>query len=270
MSLQAGVCPSKQSEYKVFPFTALPYSPTNAKVHWAWGNVSRFDVRLNKENKKPHCDWHDKDNDFVRNAHKLPSYGFLYFHLFYIITKTLGETGKLIRDVKTADDIDKLMKKEIKTYVLQMYGILCESGILLTYWYDTRCVKIDDDLEPVYKSLPLISEGIRMSVDKMCYMAVYGCRTTLEAKVPASARSQYQALLSTFHKDAESKFVEAWKQWLIDHPEGFEKDDQDAMEVTDASFFGIDASDDSAGEEEGGGEAGAAAPAAGSEASTPP
>jgi len=100
-------------------------------------------------------------------------------------------------------------------------------------------------------------------------MAVYGCRTTLEAKVPASARSQFQALLLTFHKDAESKFVEAWKQWLIDHPEGFEKDDQDAMEVTDASFFGIDASDDSAGEEEGGGEAGAAAPAAGSEASTP-
>jgi hypothetical protein len=182
----------------------------------------------------------------------------------------LGETRKLIRDVKTGDDIDKLMKKEIKTYVLLMYGILCESGILLTYWYDTRCVKIDDDLEPVYKSLPLISEGIRMSVDKMYYMAVYECRTTLEDKVSASARSQYQALWSTFHKDAESKFVEAWKQWLRDHPEGFERDDQDAMEVTDASFFGIDASDDSAGEEEGGGEAGAAAPAAGSEASTPP
>lgn len=118
MSLQAGVCPSKQAEYKDFPFTALPYTSTNAKVHWAWGNVSRFDVRLNKENKKPYCNWHDKDNDFVRAANKLPSYGFMYFHLFYVVTKTLGETGKLIRDVKTEDDIDKLMKKEIKTYVL--------------------------------------------------------------------------------------------------------------------------------------------------------
>ena len=60
-----------------------------------------------------------------------------------------------------------------------------------------------------------------------------------------------------------------FKQWLRDHPDSFDKEEQDAMEVTDASFFGIDASDDSAGEEEGGGEAGAAAPAAGSEASTP-
>ena len=110
MSLQAGVYPSKQAEYKDFPFTALPYTSTNAKV--------RFDVCLNKENKKTYCNWHDKDNDFVRAANKLPSYGFMYFHLFYIVTKTLGETGKLIRDVKTEDDIDKLMKKEIKTYVL--------------------------------------------------------------------------------------------------------------------------------------------------------
>ena len=115
--MQAGICPSKQAEHKDYPLTALPYSPTNAKVHWAWGNVSRFDFRLNKDNKKPYCNWHDKDNDFVRAANKLPKYGFLYFHLFYLITKSLGEIGKLIRAVQNADDIDELMKKTITTYV---------------------------------------------------------------------------------------------------------------------------------------------------------
>ena len=121
-------------------------------------------------------------------------------------------------------------------------------------------------MEPVYKSMPVISEAVRMSVDKMCYMAVYGCRTTLESKVPASARSQYQVFLSTMHKDAESEFVEAWKKWLIDHPDGFDKEDKDALDVTDASFFNIFDSDDSAGEEEGGGEGGEAGEAGAGEA----
>ena len=127
-------------------------------------------------------------------------------------------------------------------------------------------------MEPVYKSMPVISEAVRMSVDKMCYMAVYGCRTTLESKVPASARSQYQVFLSTMHKDAESEFVEAWKKWLIDHPDGFDKEDRDTLDVTDASFFNIYDSEEEGGDEAGeageagAGEAGAAAP----RASTPP
>ena len=115
---------------------------------------------------------------------------------------------------------------------------------------------MDEDLDPVYQSLPLISEALRMSVDKMCYMAVYGCRTTLEAKVPARARSQYQLFLSSMHKDAESEFVEAWKKWLIDHPDGFDKEDKDALDVTDASFFGIFDSEEEGGDD--GGEAGEA------------
>jgi hypothetical protein len=148
--------------------------------------------------------------------------------------------------------------------------------IVLTSWYDIRCVRLDDDLEPVFKTLPLISEAVRMSVDKMCYMAVYGCRSTLEAKVPASARSQYQSFLSSMHKDSETEFIDAWKQWLQDHPGGFEKEERDEMEITaDASFFGLADSDESEGEEGGGGEGGAAAPAGesaaagGAETSTP-
>ena len=143
--------------------------------------------------------------------------------------------------------------------------------VVLTYWHDTRCVKLDEDLEPVYQSLPLISEGVRMSVDKMCYMAVYGCRSTLESKVPATARSQYQSFLLSMHKDSESEFVDAWKQWLGDHPGGLDKEENDEVEIpADASFFGLASdSDESEGEGGGGGEGGAAAAAGGGSASTP-
>ena len=143
--------------------------------------------------------------------------------------------------------------------------------VVLTYWHDNRCVKLDEDLEPVYQSLPLISEGVRMSVDKMCYMAVYGCRSTLESKVPATARSQYQSFLLSMHKDSESEFVDAWKQWLKDHPGGFDKEENEDIEITaDASFFGLASdSDESEGEGGGGGEGGAAAAAGGGSASTP-
>lgn len=143
--------------------------------------------------------------------------------------------------------------------------------VVLTYWHDNRCVKLDEDLEPVYQSLPLISEGVRMSVDKMCYMAVYGCRSTLESKVPATARSQYQSFLLSMHKDSESEFVDAWKKWLKDHPGGFDKEEKDEVEIpADASFFGLASdSDESEGEGGGGGEGGAAAAAGGGSASTP-
>ena len=143
--------------------------------------------------------------------------------------------------------------------------------VVLIYWHDNRCVKLDEDLEPVYQSLPLISEGVRMSVDKMCYMAVYGCRSTLESKVPATARSQYQSFLLSMHKDSESEFVDAWKQWLGDHPGGLDKEENDEVEIpADASFFGLASdSDESEGEGGGGGEGGAAAAAGGGSASTP-
>ena len=149
----------------------------------------------------------------------------------------------------------------------------------LTYWFHFRCVRLDEDLDPVFQTLPLISEAIRMSVDKMCYMSVFGNQSTLE-KVPPSVRSQYQSFLLNVHKDSESEFVHAWKQWLKDHPGGFDKEENDGIDITaDASFFGLDDSDESDGEEGGdgggGGAAAAAAPADVPEAaaatpSTPP
>ena len=157
----------------------------------------------------------------------------------------------------------------------------CMSLILnmdLTYWFHFRCVRLDEDLDPVFQTLPLISEAIRMSVDKMCYMSVFGNQSTLE-KVPASVRSQYQSFLLTVHKDSESEFVHAWKQWLKDHPGGLDKEENDDIDITaDASFFGLADSDESDGEEGGDGEGGGgaaaapaeAAPAGESEGSTPP
>ena len=143
--------------------------------------------------------------------------------------------------------------------------------MVLTYWYVIRCVRLDDDLEPVFQTLPLISEALRMSVDKMCYMAVFGCRSTLESKVPATARSQYQAFLLSMHKDSESEFVDAWKKWLKDHPGGLDKEEKDESEIpADASFFGLASdSDEAEGEGEGGGEGAAAEAAGGGAASTP-
>ena len=132
----------------------------------------------------------------------------------------------------------------------------------LTYWFHFRCVRLDEDLDPVFNTLPLISEAIRMSVDKMCYMSVFGNQSTLE-KVPASVRSQYQSFLLSVHKDSESEFVDAWKQWLKDHPGGLDKEENDDIDITaDASFFGLD-SDESDGEEGGDGGGGGAAAAAG-------
>jgi len=140
--------------------------------------------------------------------------------------------------------------------------------MVLTYWYFIRCVRLDDDLEPVFQSLPLISEALRMSVDKMCYMAVFGCRSTLESKVPATARSQFQSFLSSMHKDSESEFVDAWKKWLQDHPGGLDMEGKGEVEIpADASFFGLVDDSDESEREEGGG--GAAAPAGEGSASTP-
>ena len=102
-------------------------------------------------------------------------------------------------------------------------------------------------------------------------MAVFGCRSTLESKVPATARSQYQAFLLSMHKDSESEFVDAWKKWLKDHPGGLDKEEKDESEIpADASFFGLASdSDEAEGEGEGGGEGAAAEAAGGGAASTP-
>lgn len=93
----------------------MPYSVTNAKLHFLFGNLSRADVRLNTANKKPYVDWFDKNQDYLISCSKLPKYGFLYFHLLYAMSKQLGDIGKMIQNVETEDDVDKILAIKIRT-----------------------------------------------------------------------------------------------------------------------------------------------------------
>ena len=113
--MQAGLCPPKASDGGQYPFTSTPYSPLNIKIHFLWGNLTRVDVRLNTENKKPYVDFFDKNQDFVVSARHMPKYGFLYFHLLYAMAPFLGDVGKWIRGVKDNDDVDEVLAKKIKT-----------------------------------------------------------------------------------------------------------------------------------------------------------
>ena len=91
------------------------YSPLNVKIHFLYGNLSRADVRLNNVNKKPYINFFDKNQDFLLSARHLPKYGFLYFHILYVMAPYLGDNGKMIRNVKDDDDVDKIIAKKIKT-----------------------------------------------------------------------------------------------------------------------------------------------------------
>ena len=51
-------------------------------LHFAFANLSRFDVRLSTEDKRPLCNWFDPTEDFLLRADKLPIYGGSYIHIF--------------------------------------------------------------------------------------------------------------------------------------------------------------------------------------------
>ena len=45
--------------------------------------------------------------------------------------------------------------------------------------------------EPTYRDEYLISDAVRIMVDKMCYLAVFGGKAVFETKVPASTQAQF-------------------------------------------------------------------------------
>ena len=75
-----------------------------------------------------------------------------------------------------------------------------------------------DNGKPVIETIPLLSDAFRMSIDKLCYMSVYGSKSTFETKVPAHVRAEFNAYLSAIHKDASQQFETAWKKWIVDNP----------------------------------------------------
>jgi hypothetical protein len=92
-----------------------------------------------------------------------------------------------------------------------------------------------DNGKPVIETIPLLSDAFRMSIDKLCYMSVFGTKTAYESKVPANVRAEFNSYVSGIHKDALEQFGDAWKKWLADNPR--EKEDE-VVEVAAMSASG--------------------------------
>ena len=120
--------------------------------------------------------------------------------------------------------------------------------------------------EPVVHTDYIISAAFRAMVDKMCFQAVYGSKTTFESKVPASVRAAFHKYVMDRHKSerARDEFAAAWKAYLRANPAEVDKEDAAADEAFMAMMAGP--SDD----EDGAAAAGAGTGARGANAATPP
>ena len=109
----------------------------------------------------------------------------------------------------------------------------------------------------------LISLNFRAMVDKLCFIAVYGSKTTLEARVPALIRAAFHKLTTDRHKaeGARDQFAAAWKAYLRANPAQDLDDENLAAEEALFAMLGADSDD------EGGLAGGGANPA---EATPPP
>jgi hypothetical protein len=105
-----------------------------------------------------------------------------------------------------------------------------------------------DDAKPVIETIPLLSDAFRMSIDKLCFMSVFGSKSTFESKVPAHIRAEYNSYVSAIHKDALEQFGAAWKKWLLDNPrtEGEDEEAWASAQNPSASVFNVGMSDDEA------------------------
>jgi hypothetical protein len=81
-----------------------------------------------------------------------------------------------------------------------------------------------DNGKPVIEAIPLLSDAFRMSIDKLCYMSVFGSKSTFKSKVPAHVRAEFNAYVTVIHKDALQQT--AWKKWLVDNPRTEGKDEE--------------------------------------------
>jgi hypothetical protein len=77
---------------------------------------------------------------------------------------------------------------------------------------ESACSVVDlAGTEPLIHNEYLISLNFRAVVDKLCFLAVYGSKSTLEARVPASIRAAFHKLTLDRHKaeGARDKFAAA-------------------------------------------------------------
>jgi len=115
--------------------------------------------------------------------------------------------------------------------------------------------------EPVIQTDYIISTNFRAMVDKLCFMSVYGSKTTFEAKVPAAVRAGFHKFIMERHKGepAREEFAAAWKAHIRANP--IVLDDEPDSGAAANVFMDMMGSGD---------EAGPAGAGAGAEAATPP
>ena len=94
--------------------------------------------------------------------------------------------------------------------------------------------------EPVIHNEYIVSVNFRAMVDKMCFMAVYGSKTVLEAKVPPATRSAFHKLIVERHKTegARDQFAAAWKAYLRASPT--QEVDENAEDAALLAMMGAD------------------------------
>jgi hypothetical protein len=94
--------------------------------------------------------------------------------------------------------------------------------------------------EPVIHNEYIVSVNFRAMVDKMCFMAVYGSKTVLEAKVPPATRSAFHKLIVERHKTegARDQFAAAWKAYLRANPT--QEVDENAEDAALLAMMGAD------------------------------
>ena len=130
---------------------------------------------------------------------------------------------------------------------------------------DSACSVVDvaADNQPVVHTEYIISVNFRAMVDKMCFMAVYWCKTILKAKVPSATRAAFHKLITDRHKteEARDQFAAAWKAYLRANPN--QAVDENAEDTAMLDMLGADSDLE-------GGPAGGGGGAEPSEAPTPP
>ena len=76
------------------------------------------------------------------------------------------------------------------------------------------------DDEPVLKKIDLLGVHVISLVDRLCYLAPFNCRSTLEDKVHIDHRRlmerQIQSIFET--DDAYDKFRDSWIEWVRSNP----------------------------------------------------
>ena len=83
------------------------------RLHFMMGNLSRVDARLSTQDSRPKCDWFCKNQEFLLRANRLPTYGPLYFPMFYAVMRAWNIAFPRVLEATTEEDVDTLMEEHM-------------------------------------------------------------------------------------------------------------------------------------------------------------